>query len=147
MNDAPQNGPIPPEQPTPPPGQAPAGWQAPPPGYTQQPWPAAPPPGWGYPTPFPPPPPTHQDSNTALIWGIVALFGGMSFCLPLLASPFALYYGRRVVREINESPQPLGGMSEAKAGYVMGLIGTILIGIAVALVLFFLALSASQRQV
>lgn len=101
--------------------------------------------GWGQPYPWPVLPPTHPDSNTALVWGIISLIGGMSMCLPLLASPFAWRYGARVMREIEQSPQPMGGMSEAKAGYVMGLIGTILIGLGLVLVLFLVAVEASPR--
>lgn len=139
MNDAPQPDPNAPQAtPGQTPGQVPPGWQ-PPPGAAQAPWQQAPP-GWGQPTPFPPMAPAHPDSNTALIWGIVAVFGGLSFCLPLLASPFAWFYGARVVREIEQSPQPLGGLSEAKAGKVMGIIGTCLLGAAVVGLVLVMAL-------
>ncbi|CAM3335213.1 hypothetical protein NODU109028_12275 [Nocardioides dubius] len=112
----------------PPQGPAAGGWQPPPHGPV--PPGQLPPAGWGQPFPWPPPPPRHPDANAALVWGIVALAGGMSMCLPLLVSPFAWFYGARVVREIEQSPQPLGGLSEAKAGKVMGIVGSCLLGVA-----------------
>jgi uncharacterized membrane protein YjgN (DUF898 family) len=87
-----------------------------------------PPPGWL--------PPEHPQATLSLVLGIV----GIVACG--LASPFAWYLGRRTLTEIDDSQGRLGGRGAAQAGYVLGIVGTVLIGIAVAvLVLLFVGLA------
>lgn len=88
--------------------------QQPPPGVPQ--WPA--------------PTPAHPNANAALIWGIAAVAGGLSCVLPILVSPVAWIIGARTVREIKESPVPVGGLNEAKAGMILGIVGTALLAVA-----------------
>jgi hypothetical protein len=114
------------------PGQS-AGWGGPPPG--------GPPPG-GYPGgPQYAPPPNdpyahlrreHPKATTALVLGIV----GLVLCG--LAAPFAWRIGKNAVDEIDASQGILGGRGQAQAGYILGLIGTILLGLGLVLLLFFL---------
>lgn len=92
-----------------------------PPGYQQ---PGNPPPGFpaqGFGTS---PLPKHPQAQTALILGIVALAGGATCLLPILASPFAWYYGVKAKREMEAEPGRWSGQSDAQAGFVMGMIGT-----------------------
>lgn len=56
--------------------------------------------------------------------------------LPLLCAPFAWFYGRKAVREIDAAPQTYSGRSEAMGGMVTGIIGTVI------LILGLLALAA-----
>src|SRR5699024_6924550 len=76
--------------------------------YPQQPPP--PPPQWGgygY-----GPPQKHSGAVVALVLGIV----GLVVCQ--IASPFALWYGKKTMNEIEASHPQLTGMGEAKAGWI-----------------------------
>jgi hypothetical protein len=93
------------------------------------------------PSPYPPyqpywgPPVARPDapsSTTAFVLGVVAVAGGFMFCgLPLILSPFAWHFGSQALREIEESGGTLGGESQARAGQIMGIVGTALLGLAV----------------
>ena len=62
-----------------------------------------------------------------MILGIVGLVGALMFCgLPLVVSPFAWALGRNALKDIEASQGRLGGESQARAGMVMGIIGTVL---------------------
>ena len=80
--------------------------------------------------------PKHPQSTTALVLGLVGLAGGFMCLLPLLCAPFAWFYGRKAVREIDAAPQTYSGRSEAMGGMVTGIIGTVI------LILGLLALAA-----
>ncbi|MGH9243189.1 MAG: DUF4190 domain-containing protein [Acidimicrobiales bacterium] len=105
----------------------------PPPPYGQPPPP--PPPGYGQPPPYPQPgypgyqmygvPQDHPQATLALILGIL----GLVVCG--VCAPFAWVIGRRAVNEIDASGGALGGRGSAQAGYIMGLIGSILLILAV----------------
>ena len=124
--------------PPPPPGEPydpnqPPGQQPPP--YGQQPSE-----GWAsYPPPYAPPvqggygqqPENNPNATTALVLGIV----GVVFC-PLTA-PFAWVIGKRGMNEIDASGGRMGGRGLAQAGYVLGILGTILI----VLILLFVVLA------
>jgi hypothetical protein len=69
--------------------------------------------------------PEHPQATTAMVLGIL----GLATCTVL--SPFAWRIGKRAVSEIDASNGRLGGRGPAQAGYVMGLIGTIMLGIVV----------------
>ncbi|QNN51350.1 DUF4190 domain-containing protein [Nocardioides mesophilus] len=139
---------------TPPGYPAPPGYAAPPPpGYGYP----APPPGYGYPPgPGYVPPgqpggylpgymqvpvrPDHPSATKALVLGIVALAGGFTCYLPILVGPWAWVVGRRTVREIDADPERWGGRSQAFAGYVLGVIATVLLVIGVLVIAGFLAI-------
>src|SRR3954454_6406204 len=101
----------------PPPGQQPPGYP-PPGGYY-------PPPGYAYPQYIQAP--KHQSATTALILGIVGLVGGLACWLPILVAPFAWFTGAKAMREIDASNGMVSGRSEAKAGMVLGIIGTVIL--------------------
>jgi uncharacterized membrane protein YjgN (DUF898 family) len=94
---------------TPPPGQPPYG------NYPPNQYGAPPPYGFGV--------PDHPQATLVLILGIV----GIVACG--LAAPFAWVMGNRVVAEIDASNGQLGGRSQAQAGRICGIIGTVLIGL------------------
>jgi uncharacterized membrane protein YphA (DoxX/SURF4 family) len=121
--------------PTPPPypGQQPPqpGWGPPqPPAY-----------GHGNPQPYPAPVPDHPRSTLAMVLGIVAVAGGFTCYLPLLASPFAWVIGARAVREIDASGGRLGGRGQATAGKVLGIVGTVFLALALVAVIVLVVLS------
>ena len=105
----PQAQPYPPQaQPYPP--QAPGG-------YGPNPYPAYPGgPAWG-----PPVPPAHRQAMTAMVLGIV----GLLCCSP--AAPFAIWLGHKAMREIDASGGQLSGRGQAQAGFILGIIGTVLL--------------------
>ncbi len=88
--------------------------------------------GWG-----PQPVQDHPRATLSLILGVVALGGGLICGLPILASPFAWVIGGRTVREIRRSGGRYGGEGLARAGQVLGIVGTVLIVMFVLAVAFF----------
>jgi hypothetical protein len=120
-----------PPDPTPPPGH-----QPPQPGYGQQPpnwgsaYPPPPhyPPGYGSPYPqFAPQPPKHGQATLAMVFGIVSLAGLFACVVPILLAPVAWILGAKAVKEIDANPAAHSGRSEANAGKIMGIIGTVLL--------------------
>lgn len=66
--------------------------------------------------------PDHPQSTTVLILGIL----GLSLCQ--LVAPFAWVIGGRVKKEIDANPAQYGGRSQVQIGYVLGIVGTALLG-------------------
>ncbi|TCJ21353.1 DUF4190 domain-containing protein [Nocardioides jejuensis] len=121
-------GAVPPEQPGVPPVP-----QPPHPGgyYGQQPW---------YPAP-----PNDGSAIAAFILGLVALVGMCAYGFTLLLSPVALVLGRSSMKQIDASQGQLGGRGFAQAGFIMGIIGTVLLVLGVAVVaIFFTALFSTN---
>lgn len=104
------------------------------PGYGQ---PAYGQPAYGQPQGYPPGayPPDHPRATTSLVLGIL----GIVLCG--FAAPFAWRMGKRTVTEIDASNGQLGGRGSAQAGYVLGLIGTILLGLALLLVVVLIVVA------
>ena len=99
-----------------------------------------PPSGYGYGPPMPVRPPDHPKATTAMVLGIVALAGGMICYLPFFLAPFAWVMGGKAVREIDAAQGKLGGRGMAQAGYILGIIGSVLLGIALLVIAAFLAI-------
>ena len=59
-----------------------------------------------------------------------------------LASPFAWALGRNAVKDIQASRGQLGGEGSAKAGMILGIIGTIVLILVVLLLILFAVLVA-----
>lgn len=93
-----------------------------------------------YPPPPPPPPypysgsggpggwqggpvPDQRQATTALVLGIL----GIVICQ--LLAPFALVIGRNSLKEIDASGGGLGGRGKAQAGFICGIIGTVLLAL------------------
>ena len=134
----------PPQQPGPPPQQPGPPPQQPYPSYGQQGYgqQGYPPPGYGYGYPaYTPPPPKHPQATTAMVLGIVGVAGGLMCYLPLFVAPFGLYYGRKTMNEIDAAPSQYSGRGEAKAGFILGIIGTVLLAIALAVVILLVVLT------
>ncbi|MET0821561.1 MAG: DUF4190 domain-containing protein [Aeromicrobium sp.] len=101
----------------------------------------APPPGYYHPYPVPP---KHTDATTSMVLGIVAVAGMFVCAIPVLLAPFAWYLGAKAVREIDASGGTLSGRSEATAGKVLGIVGTVLLTLAVAGIVLVVVLTFSQ---
>ena len=105
------------------------------------------PPGAGYPPPgyYPyPAPPKHTDATTSMVLGIVAVAGMFVCGIPVLMAPFAWYLGAKAEREIDTSAGALSGRGEATAGKVLGIVGTVLLALAVAGIVLLVVLASTQ---
>lgn len=89
-------------------------------------------------------PPNHPQATTALVLGLVGLIGGCICGLPLLVAPFAWVVSARAKREIAASNGQLGGEGNAQAGLVMGIIGTVLLALAVVGVVLVVAIGLAS---
>ena len=96
------------QTPPPPPGQ--------PPNYPPNQYGAQPYGGFGV--------PDHQQAVLVLILGIL----GLVICQVI--APVAWVMGNRVVAEIDASNGQVGGRSTANAGRICGIVGTVLLGLA-----------------
>ena len=106
-----------PHQPASPGDPAGAGWQPqwqpqynPQGGYAP-----SPPPGYGYAVP------DHPKAQTSLVLGIL----GLVLCQVI--APFAWSTGKKTVNEIDASGGRLGGRSQAQTGYVLGIVGSVIL--------------------
>ncbi|WP_405178629.1 hypothetical protein OG225_32050 [Nocardia sp. NBC_01377] len=111
-------------------GQQPYGQQP----YGQQPYgqpPYAQPYGYGFGGP-----PDHPQATTVLILGILSLV------LCQLCGPFAWVMGGKVLKEIDQSGGTIGGRGNAKAGYVCGIIGTVMLIAFLALLVVYIIIIA-----
>jgi hypothetical protein len=127
--------PTTPSYPQAPYGQAPYG-QAP---YGQQPY------GGAY-SPYGPVLTPHPEANSALIMGIVALAGTFVCGILCVLGPFAWAKGAKVRKEIDAEPQRWSGRGEATAGYVMGIVTTILMIIAILIVIGAIVIIAGSAS-
>lgn len=76
--------------------------------------------------------PNHPRATTALVLGIL----GLVVCGVI--APFAWSIGKKTVDEIDASQGQLGGRGSAQAGYIMGIIGTVLLIIGLLIGVFVL---------
>ena len=133
MSTPPPPPPGDPDYPNQPHGEQPgSGDQSQQPPYGQQ-----PPGGFAsYPPPYAPPvqggygqqPENHPNATTALVLGIVGVI-----CCSLTA-PFAWVMGKKAMDEIDASGGRIGGRGNAQAGYVLGIVGTILLVLGIVVV-------------
>jgi hypothetical protein len=93
---------------------------------------------YGYPSAYPPAggpyAPDHPKATTVLVLGIL----GVVVCQVL--GPFAWVMGKRTVAEIDASGGRLGGRGSAQAGYVLGVVGTVLLGLSLLFLIGYVVL-------
>lgn len=94
-------------------------------------------------------PPEEPNAQSSMIVGILGLVLGFLTCgLGFIASPIAMVMGLRSKRAIEASGGKLGGAGSAQTGFITGLIGTLMLVVAVlsliAAILFFVILAASS---
>ncbi len=111
--------------------QGPGWWQAsdgrwyPPeqsPGLAQP----VPPTPYGTPGGYAGPPETDTQATVSLVIGIAGLVTGWLCCIAYFVSPVAIYLGYASKKRIAESDGRLKGTGMATAGFVLGIIGTVL---------------------
>jgi len=92
--------------------------------------PQSPYPPYGYAQPGYPmaPKPNHPQATTALVLGATAVGSIVVVCgILLFLAPVAWIMGGRAVKEIDASNGALGGRNEAQMGYIFGIVGTVLL--------------------
>ena len=106
----------------------PYGQQSYPPPYQPQPYP---------PQFYAPVPPQDGMSIAAMVVGIASLVMACGYGVGLLGSPVALVLGLISKRRIDRSNGQLAGRGFAVAGFVLGIVGTVLLAIGVVGVIVF----------
>jgi hypothetical protein len=87
-------------------------------------------------------------ANTAFILGLVSVVGGFFCVLPILAAPFAWAIGAKARRTIRESNGQYGGEGKATTGFILGIVGTVLMILGViALVVVIVAIANSDPTI
>lgn len=86
----------------------------PPPPYSQTPYP-----GGG--DPYPGPRGDAKNATTALVLGIVSLV------VCSILGPVALILGRNAMKEVDASGGALGGRGKAQAGFILGIVASVLL--------------------
>lgn len=93
------------------------------------------------PPPFPVPalraaPPAKAPNATlSMVLGIIGVAGFVVLLVPVFVAPVAWYLGAHARRDIEREPTRWSGAGEARTGMVLGMIGTGLMVIALALLL------------
>lgn len=126
-------GPGGPAAPPPPPGQ---GWQQP-----GQAWPT---PAQGWQQPGWQPRQTHGSATLSLVLGLIGLVGGFACYVPFFVAPFAWWTGAKARREIDRSQGRLDGRGMAVAGMVLGIIGTVLLVLALSVVVILIVVAIND---
>jgi hypothetical protein len=65
------------------------------------------------------------------------VLGILGVVLCQVISPFAWVTGKRTLSEIDASQGRLGGRGQAQAGYILGIVGTVLLGLGVAILVVY----------
>ncbi|MEJ7634532.1 hypothetical protein [Aeromicrobium sp.] len=73
--------------------------------------------------------------------GLVGVVGSFVLLVPLVLCPLAWYYGAVAQREAEREPDRWRGGGEGRAGMILGMIGTALLGLFLLLVSVTAALS------
>ncbi len=87
-----------------------------------------------------PQPPQAPGAGAALVLGIVALAGGFVLMLPLVVAPVAWYLGASAQRLAEREPERWRAGS-ARAGMILGIIGTAFLAVATLVAIVFSTLA------
>ncbi len=90
--------------------------------------------------------PTDGKALAAMITGIVSLVLACGYGVGLLASPVAWYLGKSSMNRIDASQGQLGGRGMAQAGMILGIIGTVLLVLAIVAVVVIFGLVAGTSS-
>jgi len=119
-----------------PPPYNPYGQQQP---YQQQPYPPS-----GYPPGYPayqPAPPNDGLGLASMIIGIASLVLSCLYGFGLLGAPAALIMGRISMKRIDRSNGQLGGRGMAQAGFILGIIGSVFLVLAIIALVVIIAVA------
>jgi hypothetical protein len=109
------------------------------PAYGQQ--PTYPQPGYGYPAATVP---NDGQATAAMVLGILGLVFSFCYGFGLIMSPIAWVLGHLSAKRIDASGGQLGGRGMAQAGVIMGIIGTVLLALAIVGLIVLVVVLASN---
>ncbi len=75
--------------------------------------------------------PNDGQATAAMVLGILGLVFSFCYGFGLIMSPIAWILGRLSVKRIDASGGQIGGRGMAQAGVIMGIIGTVLLALAI----------------
>ncbi len=82
-----------------------------------------------------------------MVLGIVGLASIPILCgLGLVVSPVAWFLGRSSLRTIRSSGGRFGGEGQAKAGYIMGVVGTVLLVLGIVALVAFIVFAINAGE-
>ena len=90
---------------------------------------------------------SHGRAKTSMVLGIVALVGILAtpFCcitLPaMFAGPFAIWTGASAKRQIDQNPTAYNNRGQAVAGFIMGIVATVLAVLIIIAVVVFIGVT------
>jgi hypothetical protein len=79
--------------------------------------------------------PKAPGATVSLVLGIIAVAGALVLVVPVFLAPLAWYHGAAAMRRVDREPDRWTGRGEAKAGLVLGIIGTGLMAVALGVLL------------
>lgn len=82
-------------------------------------------------------------ATTAMVLGIIGLAGGFFCGLPIVLSPFALFVGLAAKKRIDASAGALTGRGNAQAGFILGIIGTVLLVLSILAIVVVIIIGVS----
>lgn len=82
-------------------------------------------------------------ATTAMVLGIIGLAGGFFCGLPIVLSPFALFLGLAAKKRIDASAGALTGRGNAQAGFILGIIGTVLLALSIIAIVIIVIIGVS----
>lgn len=83
-------------------------------------------PAYGQPYPYSPGAPTDGTAIGAMVLGILGLVMMCGYGIGIIPSIIAIFLGRSSKRKIRDSQGQLAGEGMAQAGFIMGIIGTVI---------------------
>lgn len=87
------------------------------------------------------PPADHPKATTVLVLGILGLVACQA------AGPFAWVMGARAKREIDAAPGAYGGRGQVLAGYICGIVATVLLVFYLLMAVVVVAVLASNPEI
>ncbi|NGN92742.1 DUF4190 domain-containing protein [Nocardioides sp. KC13] len=82
-------------------------------------------------------------ATTAMVLGIIGLAGGFFCGLPIVLSPFALFMGLSAKKRIDAAAGALTGRGNAQAGFILGIIGTVLLVLSIVVITIVIIIGVS----
>lgn len=89
-------------------------------------------------------PQNHPQGTTSFVLGIIGLVGGLACWLPILLCIPAWVIGHKARQEVQENPLAYSNAGLVTAGWILGIVGTCLLILGVALVGLIIAFGAAS---
>ncbi len=86
------------------------------------------------------PPPTHGRGLASMVLGIISLVLCFGYGVGLFGSPVAWWLGAKALKEIDAAPGQYSGRGFAQTGQILGIVGTVLLGLFLLAVLVILVI-------